>query len=70
MRVSIVGTGYVGLVSGACLAEVGHDCTCVDIDQAKVNSTRRPSPAQGCLNGLAPQGQDAAPILHSATHKA
>jgi UDPglucose 6-dehydrogenase/GDP-mannose 6-dehydrogenase len=38
MRVSIVGTGYVGLVSGACLAEVGHDCTCVDIDQAKVNS--------------------------------
>jgi len=36
MRVSVVGTGYVGLVSGACLADVGHACTCVDIDGAKV----------------------------------
>lgn len=38
MKVSIVGTGYVGLVSGACLAEVGHVCTCVDINPAKVTS--------------------------------
>jgi UDPglucose 6-dehydrogenase len=37
MRVAIVGTGYVGLVSGACLAEVGHDVVCVDIDQQKVD---------------------------------
>lgn len=36
MRVSVVGTGYVGLVSGVCLAEVGHDVTCVDVDHAKV----------------------------------
>ena len=36
MRVSIIGTGYVGLVSGTCLAEKGHDVTCVDIDDAKV----------------------------------
>lgn len=38
MKISIIGTGYVGLVSGVCLAEKGHDVTCVDIDQAKVDS--------------------------------
>jgi UDPglucose 6-dehydrogenase len=36
MRVSIAGTGYVGLVSGVCLAHYGHDVTCIDIDAAKV----------------------------------
>jgi UDPglucose 6-dehydrogenase/GDP-mannose 6-dehydrogenase len=36
MRVAIVGTGYVGLVTGACLAERGHEVTCVDLDPAKV----------------------------------
>lgn len=36
MRISVIGTGYVGLVSGACFAEIGHDCTCVDVDAAKV----------------------------------
>ena len=37
MRVTIFGTGYVGLVTGTCLAEVGHDVVCVDIDAAKVD---------------------------------
>ncbi|KRA20625.1 MULTISPECIES: UDP-glucose/GDP-mannose dehydrogenase family protein [unclassified Lysobacter] len=36
MRVTIFGTGYVGLVTGTCLADVGHDVVCVDIDAAKV----------------------------------
>lgn len=36
MQVSIVGTGYVGLVSGVCLADLGHDVVCVDVDEAKV----------------------------------
>lgn len=36
MRVSIFGTGYVGLVTGACLAEVGNEVVCVDVDAAKV----------------------------------
>lgn len=37
MKVSVIGTGYVGLVSGVCLADKGHDVVCVDIDQAKVD---------------------------------
>ena len=37
MKVVIFGTGYVGLVTGTCLAEVGHTVTCVDIDVAKVD---------------------------------
>ncbi|WP_256643029.1 UDP-glucose/GDP-mannose dehydrogenase family protein [Stenotrophomonas sp. 9(2022)] len=37
MRVAIFGTGYVGLVTGTCLADAGHQVICVDIDQAKVD---------------------------------
>ncbi len=36
MKLAIVGTGYVGLVTGTCLAELGHDITCVDIDREKI----------------------------------
>ncbi len=36
MKISVAGTGYVGLVAGVCFAEVGHDVTCVDIDEKKV----------------------------------
>ncbi|MGM0517905.1 MAG: UDP-glucose dehydrogenase family protein [Pseudomonadota bacterium] len=36
MKVTIFGTGYVGLVTGACLSEVGHDVTCVDVDPDKI----------------------------------
>lgn len=36
MKIVVAGTGYVGLVTGACLSEVGHSVTCVDIDEKKV----------------------------------
>jgi UDPglucose 6-dehydrogenase len=40
MKLAVVGTGYVGLVSGTCFAEMGNDVVCVDIDQAKVEKLR------------------------------
>ncbi len=41
MRVAMIGTGYVGLVSGACFADFGHDVTCVDKDTAKIAALAR-----------------------------
>lgn len=40
MKIAVVGTGYVGLVSGTCFAETGNHVTCVDIDEKKVDSLR------------------------------
>ncbi|HPI78893.1 MAG TPA: 3-hydroxyacyl-CoA dehydrogenase NAD-binding domain-containing protein, partial [Cyclobacteriaceae bacterium] len=36
MKIAVIGTGYVGLVTGTCLAETGNTVTCVDIDEEKV----------------------------------
>ena len=41
MNIAIVGTGYVGLVSGACFAETGATVTCVDVDEKKIEALRR-----------------------------
>src|SRR2546421_696301 len=38
MRVTMIGTGYVGLVSGACIADFGHQVTCVDKDSTKIST--------------------------------
>jgi len=41
MHVAVVGSGYVGLVAGACLAETGNDVVCVDVDAAKIERLKR-----------------------------
>ena len=42
MKLTLFGTGYVGLVTGACLAEVGHTVVCMDVDQGKLDQPLRP----------------------------
>jgi len=61
MRVAIFGTGYVGLVTGTCLAEVGHQVICVDIDQAKVD---------GLNNGIIPIYEPGLEPMVKANHDA
>ena len=61
MRVCIFGTGYVGLVTGTCLAEVGHDVICVDIDAAKVD---------GLNNGVVPIYEPGLTPMVKANHAA
>ena len=40
MKIAIIGSGYVGLVTGACFAEVGHEVICVDNDERKIEALR------------------------------
>ena len=40
MKIAMIGSGYVGLVSGACFADFGHDVVCVDLDKAKIDALR------------------------------
>ena len=40
MRITVAGTGYVGLVTGVVLAEIGHDVTCVDVNEDKIQMMR------------------------------
>jgi UDPglucose 6-dehydrogenase len=61
MRVAIFGTGYVGLVTGTCLAEVGHDVVCIDVDQGKID---------GLNNGVIPIYEPGLEPMVRANHAA
>ena len=41
MRITMIGSGYVGLVSGACFSDFGHEVTCVDLDESKIDGLRQ-----------------------------
>ena len=41
MKITVVGTGYVGLVSGACFSDVGIEVTCVDVDKKKIEDLKK-----------------------------
>lgn len=41
MNITVFGTGYVGLVQGTVLAEIGHDVTCVDVDPTKIENLKK-----------------------------
>lgn len=43
MRIAVIGTGYVGIVTGTCFAEIGHDVICVDLDAEKIKSLQKGS---------------------------
>ena len=61
LKVTIFGTGYVGLVSGACLSDVGHDVICVDVDAAKID---------GLNNGVIPIYEPGLEPIVRANHAA
>ncbi len=70
MKLSVIGTGYVGLVTGACLADVGNDVLCIDVDTQKIQRLRQgeiPIHEPG-LNDVVSRGVAAGRLRFSASY--
>ena len=52
MKITIIGTGYVGLVTGACLAEIGHDVFCLDVDPRKIDILNKGPLGKGAIEEI------------------
>ena len=77
MRIAMIGTGYVGLVSGACLCDFGHEVVCIDHDAAKIAALRggeipiyEPGLAEVVANNLAAGRLSFTTTLAEGAHKA
>ena len=62
MKITVVGTGYVGLVTGTCFAEVGIEVVCIDIDQKKIDNLH-----QGILPSHSPHAPGQGQRRHDQT---
>ena len=51
MKITMIGTGYVGLVTGACFAEVGNDVLCLDVDARKIDILQRAAACRSTSRG-------------------
>lgn len=71
MKISVVGTGYVGLVTGVCLSDIGHDVTCIDVDMEKVEKMKQAiSPIfEPGLEELMKKNIEAGRLKFTASHK-
>ena len=70
MKITVVGTGYVGLVAGVCFAQVGHQVTCLDVDEKKLDMLRRDeSPIyEAGLEDLMRTNRAAGRIVYTSDH--
>ncbi|MFA1710710.1 UDP-glucose/GDP-mannose dehydrogenase family protein [Peribacillus frigoritolerans] len=71
MKIAVLGTGYVGLSTGVCLSEIGHNVICIDTDEQKINSLRQgisPIYEPGLENLLA-QNAAAGRLLFTTSHR-
>jgi 2-polyprenyl-6-methoxyphenol hydroxylase-like FAD-dependent oxidoreductase len=64
MKIAIAGAGYVGLVTGVCLADFGHDVVCIDKDQRKIEALERGEVRTGPCRAGKGQCERRAIVLH------